>query len=285
LLFARDPRLGLRFLLFAALSILLITVDYHKNYFASTRNVLATLIAPLQYLVDKPIQLIDTLTTHLTLHETLVAENARLHTQQILLQIKLQQLIALQKENDQLRALLAAPLRTKNERVAIARLLAIANEPLASEIVLDKGQSDNVYAGQPVVDAKGIVGQVIQVGHFTSRVLLITDLRSAVPVQDVRNGVRGIIVGRGNLVKLALTNIPVTVDVKIGDLLVSSGLGGHYPEGYPVGVITQIHYDPGEQFITIEVTPSAELDRNQQVVLIWPPATPTIDVVPSQPVR
>lgn len=256
--------------------------DHRKNYLAPVRATLTTLVAPLQYLIDKPIELTQTLTTDLASRKALLAENASLRAQQLLLQAKLQKLITLQNENNQLRALLAAPLRIENERITAARLLAIDTEPSISEMILDKGQHAGVYIGQAVVDAHGIVGQIIQIGPLTSRVLSVTDLRSAVPVQNTRNGIRSIIAGQGSFAKLALVNMPTTADIKVGDLLVSSGLGGHYPEGYPVGTVTQIHHNPGEQFDTIAVTPSAQLDRNRQVLLIWPPKAPTIDAPASQ---
>lgn len=258
-------------------------LDRRTHYLTPIRNTLSAIVAPIQYGVSAPIKWVETLNTSFSSRQALLAENSALRAQQLLLQAKLQTLIALESENSQLRALLASSPRMGNTHAIIARLLAVNTEPLISEIVLDKGQQDGVYVGQPVLDAEGIMGQVVQVGPLTSRVLLITDLRSAIPVQDSRNGVRGIVVGRGNLVRLALTDVPTTVDVKTGDALVSSGLDGRYPAGYPVGTVSHAHIDPNAQFTAIEVTPSAQLDRNQYVLLIWPPKVPVVDAPKSQP--
>lgn len=252
-------------------------LDHRLRYLMPVRNTLTAIVAPVQYMVSAPVKWVSEFNSSLQNRQVLLTQNAALRGQQLLLQAKLQQLLALQNENTQLRALLASLPRVENEHVVVAQLLAVDTEPLVSEMVLDKGQHDGVYVGQPVLDAKGIVGQIIQVGPLTSRLMLITDPRSAIPVQNTRNAIRGIIVGRGNLSKLALTDIPNTVDVKMGDVLVSSGLGGHYPPGYPVGTVNQVRYTTGKQFTSIGVTPTADLDRNQQVLLLWPVKMPTID--------
>ena len=222
-------------------------LDHREHYLTPLRVGLNALVAPVQYLVDAPIKVVETLSSNFSAREALIAENTFLRAQQLLLQAKLQKLIALERDNNELRALLKSSPKVQGERIAVAQLLAVSTDPLTSELVIDKGLHAQIYEGQPVVDATGIVGQVMQVGAFTSRVLLITDIRSAVPVQDARSGVRGIIVGRGNLAKLALTHIAETVDVKVGDVLVSSGLGGHYPEGYPVGVVSLVSHNSGGQ--------------------------------------
>ncbi len=259
-------------------------LDQREHYLTPIRTVLTAAVAPMQYMVDIPVKFTGRLNINLTSHETLLTENASLRANQLLLQAKLQRLVALETENKQLRALLKSSPAVENQRIAVAQLLAVSTDPVMSEVVLDKGKNDDVYVGQPVVDANGVMGQIIQVGLTTSRVLLITDLRSAVPVQDARDGVRGIVIGQGNLAPLALTDIPDTVDVQVGDLLISSGLGGHYPAGYPVGVVSKVQHDSGEQFTNITVRPNAQLSRNQQVLLIWPPLTPTIDVPQSLPI-
>lgn len=256
-------------------------LDHRQHYLVPVRNGLTTLVSPLQYLVDAPIKLWNTLDTNLSSRQRLVTENASLHAQQLLLQAKLQKLTALQDENNQLRALLKSKPRLNTEHIAVAQLLAVATDPLVSEVVLDMGQQDNVFVGQPVLDADGIMGQVIQTGPFTSRVLLITDLRSAISVQDSRSGVRGIVEGRGTMLPLALVNIPFTVDIQVGDELVSSGLDDRFPAGYPVGKVQRILHPTGEQFATIEVTPSAHLNRSQQALLVWPVQKPAVDVPPS----
>lgn len=249
-------------------------VDHRQHYLGSFRNVLTVVVAPVQYVVSVPAKLINALSDNLTTRQKLLAENAALHAQELLLKAQLQKLNALQNENGQLRALLTSARQIHNQRLMVAQLLSVDTDPLISEMVLDKGEKDGVYVGQPVLDAYGIMGQVIHVGPLTSRVLLVTDLRSAVPSQDARSGVRGLVVGRGKLSNLALIDIPNTVvDIRPGDVLVSSGLSGRYPAGYPVGIIKSVQRKPSEQFTQVEVLPQAQLNRSQQVLLIWPSKT------------
>lgn len=258
-------------------------LDRRVHYLASVHRVLSAVVAPIQYCVDVPIKLVTELGSSLSSRQTLLGENASLRVQQLLLQARLQKLTALEEENRQLRALLSSSKHLANRRTAVAQLLAVATDPLVSEVVLDSGQTSGVYEGQPVLDASGIMGQVIQVGPLTSRVLLLTDLRSALSVQDMRSTVRGLIVGRGQSQNLALINVPETADVKVGDLFTSSGLDGRYPEGYPVGIVKTIQHTTGGQFAAIEITPSARLNSSQQVLLVWPQKKPTIDVPKATP--
>jgi rod shape-determining protein MreC len=254
---------------FIVLSALLIVLDYH-HYLFPLRSILNNVVAPLQYAVDAPVRLVNNLTQHLVIQKKLQADNTRLYSEQLLLQVKLQRFDALESENRQLNQLLSASEHLKKQRLELARLLLVNADPLLNEVILDKGRSHGVYVGQPVIDADGIMGQVISVDWFTSRVLLLTDFRSAIPVQDVRSDARGILVGRGRLAKLLLKDTPDTVDIKVNDLLVTSGLGGHYPPGYPVGLVSAINTNVATQFASIHVDPSAQLNRNRPVLLVWP---------------
>ena len=248
---------------------LLIILDYH-HYLSSLRYVLNNAVAPLQYVVDAPLRLINNVSQTLVTRKKLLADNIRLRLQQVLLQAKLQRFDALQGENRQLNQLLAASEHLKKQRLELARLLLVNADPLLNEVILDKGQSNGVYTGQPVIDADGVMGQVISLDLLTSRVLLLTDFRSAIPVQDVRSDTRGILVVRGGLANLLLNDINSTVDIKVNDLLVTSGLGGHYPPGYPVGIVSVVNTNVATQFVSIQVDPSAQLSRNRPVLLIWP---------------
>ena len=240
------------------------------------RRFLNNAVAPLQYVIDAPIQLFHQVSNNLVTRKKIQSENAVLRTQQVLLQAKLQRFAALESENRQLSQLLAATEHLKKQRFQLARLLLVNADPLLNEVILDKGQSDGVKVGQPVLDANGVMGQVISVNLLSSRVLLLTDFRSAIPVQDVRSDARGILVGRGRLAKLLLKDIPSTVDIKVNDLLVTSGLGGRYPAGYPVGVVSVLNTNVATQFASVEVDPSAQLNRNRPVLLIWP-ANPAVE--------
>lgn len=253
---------------FIVLSALLILLDYH-HYLPSIRRLLNNAVAPLQYAVDAPIHWVNNLTQLFVTQKKLKMENTALQSQQLFLEAKLQRLNALESENRQLNQLLSASEHLKKQHIELARLLLVNADPLLNEVILDKGQSSGVYVGQPVIDADGIMGQVISVNSLSSRVLLITDFRSAIPVQDVRSDARGILVGRGRLARLLLKDIPSTIDIKVNDLLVTSGLGGHYPPGYPVGLVSSINTNVATQFASIQVEPSAQLNRNRPVLLIW----------------
>lgn len=230
---------------------------------------LSVVVAPLQFLVDRPVQFIRWVETNFTSQQNLLMENAQLRARQLLLFAKLQKVAALESENNQLRALLRSATAI-HEKVTVAQLLAVDLAPYTQQIIIDKGEKDGVYIGQPVLDAYGVMGQIIAVGPLNSRVLLITDPRSAVPVQDSRNGNRAIAAGLGFDGVLELINVPVTTDFRKGDFLVTSGLGGNYPPGYPVGVISKVSLSPGDKFAEISITPAAHVNQSRQILLVWP---------------
>ena len=184
----------------------------------------------------------------------------------------MQKLLALERENAQLRQLLQSTSQISG-RVAVARLLAVALDPNLQQVVLNKGSNDQVYENQPVLDASGVMGQVIGVGALTSKVLLITDKQSAVPVEDYRNGIRAVAVGMGVSGQLALINIPDQSDIQAGDLFVTSGLGLCYPIGYPVGTVSRIEHANNAPTEKIILTPTAHLNQTEQVLLAWPNKT------------
>lgn len=259
----------LRLGFFIVVSILLLLLDYH-HYLPSLRRVLNNAVAPLQYVVDVPLRFVNNLMQNFTSRRVLQAENIELQSQRLFLEATMQRFNALETENRQLTQLLSASQHLKKQRLELARLLLVNADPSMNEVLLDRGQSTGVYIGQPVIDADGVMGQVISVDSLSSRVLLLTDFRSAIPVQDIRSDARGILVGRGRLAKLLLKDMPGTVDIKVNDLFVTSGLGGHYPPGYPVGLVSAVNMNAGTQFASIQVTPSAQLNRNRPVLLIWP---------------
>ncbi len=245
------------------------TLDHQFNYFGRFRSVLSLVVAPMQYLVDRPVEFIRWVDTSFTTQQNLLVENAQLRARQLLLYAKLQKVLALERENEQLKALLRSSSNI-HEKVTVAQLLAVDLAPYTQQIVIDKGERDGVYVGQPVLDAYGVMGQVIAVGPINSRVLLITDPRSAIPVQNNRNGNRAIASGLGFDGVLELINVPLTTDFRKGDYLITSGLGGHYPPGYPVGVINNVKLPPGGRFTNISLTPAAHVNQSRQVLLVWP---------------
>lgn len=268
-IFKSGPVPGLRVLLLVTIAIVLMLFDHRSPTFHQFRNKLAVAIVPIQMLVNEPIRMVHTAITTITMQHDLLAQNEELKAKQLLLQARLQKLLVLQQENAQLKKLLQSTSHITG-KVKVAQLMAVDLDPSLQQIVLDDGKDAQVYVGQPVLDAYGVMGQVIDIAPLTSKVLLITDTRSAVPVQDYRNGIRAVAVGTGVYGRLTLIHIPDTADIKVGDLFVTSGLGLHYPVGYPVGVVDQVVHAPGKHFATVTLQPSAHLDQTQRVLLVWP---------------
>lgn len=256
-------------LFLVVLSVTLMALDSRVAAVTRVRTALAVTLLPLHYLVSEPFKFINHLNDILTSRTRLIKENKELKAQQLLLKVQVQRLLAIESENNQLKALMRSSSQVQG-KVLIAQLLAVDSDPFVHQVILDKGNRDGVFVGQPVLDSNGVLGKVIQVGAYTSRVLLINDAHNGLPVQITRNGVRAIATGDSYSGKLKVINVTQTTDIKKGDVLVTSGLGDHFPEGYPVGVISSIIKDPGLQFATIKVEPSARLDRAKQVLLVWP---------------
>lgn len=243
-------------------------MDKKLESFAKVRAVLSLPLAPFEYVVSWPIQFIDRLKSAMSTHHRLVKENSRLKANQLILHTQLQRLLAVESENTYLKALLHSAQHLK-ARSLIADLLSVESEPFVNQVVLDKGSHDGVYMGQPVLDASGVMGQVMQVGLMSSRVLLINDPHSGVAVQNARNGVRAIATGDGYSGKIRLMYVPKTADIKIDDVFITSGLGDRYPEGYPVGKVLRVNKDPAHQFASVYLQPSARLETSRQVLLVW----------------
>lgn len=199
---------------------------------------------------------------------TLQSENERLKAESLVLQAKVQKLASLAAENIRLRELLNSS-AILQDNVLAAEIIGISPDPGKLYVMINKGSDDKVFMGQSVIDAYGLVGQVIEVGSHSSRVLLITDERHALPVQANRSGIRAVAEGSGLLHELELRHVAATTDIKVDDLLVSSGLGGRFPVGYPVGRVVSVVHDPGQAFATVKAMPSAQLNRSRHVLLIF----------------
>lgn len=273
-LFAAETATNIRIIFFVLLSIGLMTVDHRQQHLDAMRDALSTLIYPLQYLIQLPFEAGNSLSKYLTNRSTLLEENARLRQKQLLINAQLQKLTALKAENRRLRMLLESSANIQ-ERVLIAELLTVDFDPYRHRILINKGTRDGVHVGQPLLDEWGLIGQIIHVHTFTSMGILITDPNHAVPVQVNRNGLRTLAVGTGNFRELELPYIPNNGDIQVGDLLVSSGLGGRFPRGYPVAKVTRVESDPGRPFAQVIAKPTAQLDRSREILLIMisPPAT------------
>ncbi len=253
------------------LSLAVMIADYHYRCLDSVRSGFSLLVAPLQYLVDYPVRMMGWTRSLVSAKKSLIDENIQLRYQQIMLEAKLQKLLVLSHENSQLKALLSASSAAEMRAIA-AQILAVDTTNVRQLLVLNKGKRDGVFVGQPVLDAKGVMGQIIDVGFMTSTVLLVSDSKSAVPIRNNRTGERAILVGNNSMSELSLINLPRTSLIAKGDLLVTSGLGRRYPEGYPVGRVEQVNNIPGDDFIKVSVSPIALLNRNRLVLLVWPEA-------------
>lgn len=268
-LFRKGGHSSLEFVIALVISMLLMFSDYHYQYLGTVRSSFSLLASPIQYAVDYPVRIIGWVQSLVSAKKTLIDENMRLRYQQTIVQAELQKLLAIQNENLQLKELLLTSSKAEM-RLMAAEILAVDTSNARQIVVLNKGKRDGVYSGQPVLDAKGVMGQIIDVGPITSTVLLISDSKSAVPVRNNRTGERAILAGTNNMEQLSLINSPKTSSIHPGDVLVTSGLGRRYPEGYPVGKILAVNSIPGEDFVKVQVTPVALLNRNRLVLLVWP---------------
>lgn len=256
------------------MAIILMVLDHRAAPIHAIRSALSIVVVPLQYAVSAPIQWIDQVGRVFSTHQTLIQENQDLKTERLLLKAQVQRLLAVESENNQLKALLNSASQRPG-KILIAQLLAVDSDPFVNQIILNKGLRDGVFIGQPVLDADGLMGKIIQVGPISSHVLLISDVHSGVPVQNTRNGVRAIAVGDSYSNKLRLINVSQTSDIKVGDTVVTSGLGEYYPAGYPVGRVMSVVKNPALPFSTIVVELAAHLNRSREVLLVWPPLSST----------
>lgn len=232
------------------------------------RSFLSLLSLPFQYTVDFPARATHQMSEYFTTRHQLRAENRQLKEERTDLLFQQQKLESLHSENARLRALLQSSAQI-TEKALVAELLRVSSDPFSQRVVLNKGSNNGVYIGQPALDAHGVMGQIIQVNPLTSVALLITDMSHAVPVQDNRSGVRGIASGIGARGMLELKFITTTADIVPGDLMVTSGLGGRFPAGYPVGIVESVETETGDSFARIIIKPAAQLDRSREVLLIW----------------
>ena len=246
----------------------LITADLRFNSLATTRSVLDTVTAPIYWVADIPTRAMQWSNKNIQSRSQLLEENEKLTRANLVQDGLSAQMAALRAENVRLRSLLNSAAILQDD-VLVAELIGVSPDPMSHQLVLNKGSNDNVYIGQPLIDADGLLGQVVVVGHYSSKVLLITDATHSIPVQVNRNGVRAIAEGTGALGTLEIHHVAATTDIEEGDLLVTSGLGGRFPVGYPVAVVSKIVRDPGQSFATVEAQPSAALDRSRYVLLVF----------------
>ena len=274
-IFGRGPSLQLRLFLAVIISVAAIVADSRFGVFSHVRVYLSSLVSPLQYIANAPGTLLDTMSTQVQTRADLIEQTKQQEQQLLTLRSRLLKLDQLEHENQRLRELLGSPVH-KESRKMVAELLSVDSDPFSHQVLINKGALDGVYNGQPVINDQGVVGQVLHVGSTTSRVLLITDSSHGIPVRVLRNDLRAIASGSGELDKLELRNLPRNTDVQVGDLLVTSGLGGRFPEGYPVATVTRSDYVEGKPFAQIEAKPLVALDRLRYLLLLWTDKKPEV---------
>ena len=268
-IFKHGPSPQHRIIMVLLLSALFIFVDHKMGSFDIVRGYLQSLVSPLQYLASTPKNAVNWAKENLVSRQTLIDQNQQYKANELLFSEQLMQLNMLKKENTRLRSLLSSPVRSDSQ-VKVAEILSVDSDPYSHQVVINRGANDGVFEGQAVIDDKGIVGQVLHVGTITSRVLLITDVTQAVPVRISRNGVRLVANGAGTLERLTHNFVPHSADIKQGDKLVTSGLGGKYPEGYPVAVVKSVRQDESRPFAQVQSEPVAQIDRLRYLLLLWP---------------
>lgn len=265
---ANSSALGLRFLLLASLSVVLLVVDHRNNHLDVVRKAIGAAVYPLRVVVDAPVSLWRWADETTASRNDLQLENSRLNAERLLTQARLQRYAALEAENSRLRDMLEAASRVR-DRVRIAEIMSVSSDPYRHVLVVDKGSNDGVFDGQAMIDANGVVGQIIEAGVLSSQGLLISDPGHALHVAVNRNGLRTIARGTGTFGRLDLPALPNNADIQAGDLLVTTGLGGVFPPGYPVAVVDSVVRLPQESYAAVSAVPAAALDQVREIMLIW----------------
>jgi rod shape-determining protein MreC len=264
----RTTGLLLRCVLYCLLALGLIIFDKRYDHLGDMRRFLSVVAYPVQIAVSSPFQGWDWFRESVSSRETLRADKAKLEAELRLANFRLQRYEALEAESQRLRALRENTAGVAN-RFIIGNIMDLDIDAFRQRVLVDKGARDGVFAGQAVLDSGGVFGQVARVGELTSEVILVSDGTHAIPVQVNRNGLRTIAVGTGDMSKLKLPYLSTSADVVAGDLLVTSGLGGGFPAGYPVGTITEVKRDPAQSLAEVGVRPAATLDRSREVMFVW----------------
>ena len=250
-------------------SLTLIFIDSRLNYLTSIRSTLSTAIYPIQRVASLPSDLVSWTNQYLQSRADLKEHNKSLQATNLLSSFHLQKLRGLERENLRLRELLGSSFRLP-ERVQVAEVLRVDSALLSQHVVINKGERDAVFEGQSVLDSSGVMGQVMTVSQFSSRVILVTDPSHGTPVQVNRNGLRSVARGRGLNKLLQLEYLPHKSDIRAGDLLVTSGLSGRFPAGYPVGTVIKVTESLGKKFSKVTVEPAANIATSREVLLVLP---------------
>ncbi len=268
-----SPTRALKLALYAALAVVLMVTDHHSRYLKEIRGRLSAVTYPVLQLVHWPGASGRWLSAQFAERSERQQRVEELEQRWLISQSRITRVAALEQENQRLRRLLGSSPRL-GDRVVVAELLDVDLDPFTHTMVLNRGSSDGVFTGQPVADARGIMGQIALASPISASAILISDPNHAIPVTINRTGMRTIAYGTGQIDRLELRDVAASADVQPGDLVVTSGLGNRFPVGFPVGTVSAIETPDGEPFLTVNITPLAELDRARQVLLVWPGAEP-----------
>lgn len=264
---------GFKLFIVFLVSVALIVADHQFDRATPVRSVLATGLTPVYWLGNAPYQLSNWAAGLFTTKDDLKQENADLKARLLILERRALKYASLASENNELRRLMNSS-ELLDDRVIVSEVVGVSPDPYSHEVIINKGSSDGLEVGQAVLDAHGLMGQVVQTSQLTSRVLLVSDSSHGVPVEVVRNGLRAVLLGTGSSDTLDLMHVPDTADIREGDLLVSSGLAGRFPRGYPVAEVSQVSKDQGEPFVTIHARPKAQLNQSRLLLVVFPQNSP-----------
>ncbi len=262
------PALGLRLIVLAILSAGVMVADHRQHHLAVVRDWMSAAVYPLQWAVQAPLTAWDAIRDSFASRARIEADNVVLAADNLVLRLKLMRFESLEQENERLRSARASSSRIV-QRTLVAEIVRVDLDPFRQRVLVNKGSRDGVFRGQSALDANGIFGQVTRAGPVSAEIILISDPEHAIPVQVNRTGARSIALGTGRSGLLSLPYLPQNAEVVVGDLLVSSGLGGVYPPGYPVARVTAVTRDPGQPLLAVDAEPLAALDRDPEVLLVW----------------
>jgi rod shape-determining protein MreC len=264
----RTSGLLLRCVLYSLLALGLIIFDKRYDHLGKIRRALSFVAYPVQLAVASPFEGWHWFRESVTTRDSLRADKARLEAELRVAQFRLQRYEALEAESQRLRALRDSTAGVA-DRFIIGDIMDVDLDAFRERVLVDKGASQDVFVGQAVLDSGGVFGQVARVEQYTSEVILISDPAHAIPVQINRTGLRTVAVGTGDTSRLKLPYLPTSADVQVGDLLVTSGLGGGFPVGYPVGTVDRVRRDPAQSLADVDVRPAAALDRSRELMFVW----------------
>lgn len=261
---------NVRLALAVVLSLVLVLVDNNSDAFKDVRYFVESYLTSVYYIADAPVSVIASGGERLKSYQELAEENRALKNTLSDMRIELLRYDSVIHDNEELRRLNNSPIKEPYQKMG-AEVMMVDTNPFSLTVMINRGRKDGVYEGQPVINEQGVVGQVISAAKSVSRVLLISDQNHAIPVMVMRNGIRAIATGTGVINELNVVNMPRNVDIQAGDLLITSGLGGRFPAGYPVATVTVFDRKEGLQFAEIKAQPLATLDRLRYMLLLWQP--------------